>query len=63
VGDSFTDNFDRFFAESYRHVIVVDLRHYSDTLESLLSENEVDDCVFIMAADTMLSDYVIDSLR
>ncbi len=53
VGDSYSSNMERFFAESYSRVYVLDLRHYDGTLDDFLKDNEVDDCVFICAPNNL----------
>lgn len=62
VGDSFTNNMDRFFAESYQTVLVADLRHYDGTMADLLDSYDIHDCVFIMSANNMISKTVADKL-
>ena len=55
VGDSFTNNVDRLFATAYRDVYVIDPRHFAGTLEHFMKEHAVDDAVFLMASNTLLS--------
>lgn len=47
VSDSFSNNIERFFAENYQNVYVLDMRFYKGTVKGFLEENDVDDGVFI----------------
>ncbi len=62
VGDSYSNNMERFFAESYSCVYVLDLRHYDGTLNDFLDDNKVDDCVFICASNDIFADVVAEHL-
>ena len=54
IGDSFTDCMDRFFAENYQYVYVIDPRHYDNgTIREFLGEHDVDDAVFIISVETL----------
>lgn len=63
VGDSFTNNMERFFAEVYHEVDVIDLRHFEGTLCEYLESKHVDDCVFLMSANNLTSQTVVNHLR
>ena len=51
VGDSFTNNMERFFAESYKKVYVIDTRFYDGSLQAFLNDHVIDDCVIMMSAN------------
>ena len=55
IGDSFTNNFDYLYAATYRHVYVVDPRRCDYTLATFLKEHRVNDAVFVLASNTLLS--------
>lgn len=55
IGDSFTNNIDYLFAYTYADVHILDPRHYDGHLGDFLKETEVDDAVFLMASNTMVS--------
>lgn len=51
IGDSYTDCFERFFAENYRCVYVIDPRHVDDLdIQEFIDENGIDDVAFIETA-------------
>lgn len=62
VGDSYTNSMDRFFAENYRTVYVLDPRHYKGTVRDFVSTHDIDDCVFILSANNFANQRFIDSL-
>ncbi len=62
VGDSYSKNIERFFAEGYSCVYRLDLRHYDGTLDDFLDDNKVDDCVFICCSETIFKETVADHL-
>ena len=48
IGDSFSNCMERFFAESYQYVYVIDPRHYEEgTIQEFLDGHDIDDGVFI----------------
>lgn len=49
IGDSFSSNIERFFAENYRTVHVIDLRIYKDGLEQLIHNVQPDDILCIIS--------------
>ncbi len=55
IGDSYTNCMDRFFAESYARVVVVDPRYFEGSLSSLIDEEKPTDLV------CLLSDYMVRS--
>jgi len=55
VGDSFTNPIDYMFAYSYRDVFVLDSRHYSGKLTTFLKKHKVDDALFLIASNTLVS--------
>ena len=62
IGDSFTNNIERLFAESYQHVYVIDPRHCKSSLQSYLDKYQIDDAVFIMGSNTATSSELHDKL-
>ena len=46
VGDSSTDNCERFYAENYRTVYKIDTRYFDSTLDEFLDEHDIDDVLF-----------------
>ena len=54
IGDSFTNNIDYLFGYSYHDVYVLDPRHYKGTLQSFLEKNQVEDALFLLAANTLI---------
>lgn len=62
IGDSFTNNIERLFAESYRHVYVIDPRHCTSDLQSYMDKHQIDDGVFIMGSNTVTSTELLDKL-
>ncbi len=52
VGDSYTSAMERFLAEHYGKVVVVDPRHLSCSLDEVMSEYDPDDVLFLMAGYT-----------
>ena len=63
IGDSYTNNIDFLFAESYRDVYVVDLRHYEDAPSSIIDEYGVDDVLVLMGANNLVSPGVLARLK
>ena len=47
VGDSFTNNIERFFSQSYQSVIVVDARHCDLALDEVIDQYGADDVLFL----------------
>lgn len=62
VGDSYTNCIDYLFASVYRHVYIIDPRHYRGTLDSFLKDHDVDDAVFIMSSNNLTSQSFSDFL-
>ena len=51
IGDSFTDCFERFFAENYQYVYVIDPRNVEDLdIQEFIDEHDIDDAAFIETA-------------
>ena len=63
IGDSFTDCIDRLFAESYRHVSVVDPRHFEGSLAEYVDELQPDDAVVMMGAISLFDADVVGKLK
>ena len=53
IGDSFTNNCERFYAEHYHTVYVLDPRKYEKTIEQFLEKHPVDDALFLLSRDTL----------
>lgn len=48
IGDSYTNCMERFFAESYQYVYIIDPRNYEEgTIQEFLDGHDIDDGVFI----------------
>ena len=62
VGDSFTDCIDRFFAESYKHVYVVDPRFFEGKLAKFARKLKPDDAVIIVSAPTLTNENALENL-
>ncbi len=56
IGDSFTNCMERFFAEGYSRVVVVDPRHFEGSLSALVDEEKPRDLVCILSDQTVRSD-------
>ena len=63
IGDSFTDCIDRLFAESYRHVCVVDPRYFEGSLADYVDELQPDDAVIMMSAISLFDADVVGKLK
>lgn len=63
IADSFSNNVERFFAENYQTVYVIDPRHYESSLQQFLNERKIDDAVFIMGSNTIVATSVLDCLQ
>ena len=54
IGDSYTNCMERFFAESYRYVYVIDPRHYEEgTIQEFLAGHDIDDAAFVITVETL----------
>ena len=49
VADSFSNCIERFFAEGYQYVCVLDPRHFNDSIQSVLDEHDFTDGVFFLS--------------
>lgn len=56
IGDSYTNCMERFFAESYARVVVVDPRHFEGSLSALVDEEKPRDLVCILSDQTVRGD-------
>lgn len=63
IGDSFTDNVDRLFAENYRDVYIIDPRHYKGGFKGFFEKHAIDDAVFLMASNTVITTSVQEALK
>ena len=63
IGDSFTDNVDRFFAENYKDVYIIDPRHYKGGFKAFFEGHDVDDAFFLMASNTVITSSVQEALK
>ena len=55
IGDSFSNCIERFFAESYSRVVVVDPRHFEGSLSALIDEEKPRDLACILSDQTVRS--------
>ncbi len=62
IGDSFTNNIERLFAENYARVYVIDPRHCKSSMQACLDKYQVDDAVFIMGSNTATSVDLLNKL-
>lgn len=53
IGDSYTNNMERFFAKNYHYVCVIDPRRYSKDYDKLIEKKDFDDAVFICCVSLM----------
>lgn len=56
IGDSFTNCMERFLAESYARVVVVDPRHFEGSLSALIDEEKPRDLVCILSDQRVRGD-------
>lgn len=54
--DSYANCFIPFLAPYYRNIIVIDPRYYYDNIESLITDNEITDILFLYNVNTFLGD-------
>ena len=54
--DSYANCFIPFLVPYYRNIIVIDPRYFYDDIESLISENEITDVLFLYNVNTFLGD-------
>lgn len=59
VGGSYTNIIERLFAEHFRNVYCVDLRHYKGTVQGIVDENDVDVVLFMECLNSYLDDSFI----
>lgn len=62
VGDSYTNAMERFLAEHYGKVVVVDPRHLSCSLDEIVDECDPDDILFLMAGYTYTNPNVLETI-
>lgn len=62
IGDSFTSNIERLFAENYRSVYVVDPRHFTDDINQLISAIQPNDTLIMMSTN-LADDYMLENIR
>ena len=63
IGDSYTNCIDHVFAESYRHVSVIDPRHYKGSIAEYVSELNPDDAVIMLGANNVVDNNVLGKLQ
>lgn len=63
VGDSYTNNMERFFATNYENVYVYDARFCDITLDDFMSENSINDVVFIMGSTNFATAETLHALE
>lgn len=62
VGDSFSNNMERFFTAHYENVYVYDARHADNSLDYYLDWYDVDDLVFILSSTNYPSESMVEAL-
>lgn len=62
VGDSFSDNMERFFTGNYEKVYVIDFRHTDMSLDEFLEDAKVDDIVFLLGSTNMATEETVSAL-
>lgn len=63
IGDSFTNNMERFFAHNYETVYVLDPRYYKGSIDEFVGQHEIDDAVFILSEPSIVSPEALDALK
>lgn len=53
IGDSFSNCMERFFAENYKHVYVIDPRHYTGDISAFIDEHDITDGVFLLSRNNL----------
>ena len=56
INDSFGNNMQRFFAEHYRKVYVIDPRQYEGSIEEFVATHQIDDAVVLLSTVSLLED-------
>ena len=54
--DSYANCFIPFLVPYYRNIIVIDPRYYYDNIESLITDNEITDILFLYNVNTFMGD-------
>lgn len=62
IGDSFTNCIDYLFSNDYSCVYILDPRSYDGSLEEFLDNRKVDDAVFLIASNNLISDKIASFL-
>lgn len=62
IGDSYTNCMDRFFAENYQHVSVIDPRYCKNNLDAYVDELAPDDIVVLMSANNLIDKGILQKL-
>ena len=62
IGDSYTNNMERFFAGNYHYVCVIDPRRYKKDYDKLIEEHQFDDAVFIGCVSLMRNEDAMKNL-
>ena len=63
VGDSFTNNCERLYAENYGTVYVVDPRHTNETLNGFLESHQVDDVLIMLCGGNYTTQATLNALK
>ncbi len=63
IKDSYGNAFTPFLIPHYKKVHIIDPRHYEGTLSQFLSENKVDDIIFISNISTTRNSVFIDAMQ
>ena len=62
IGDSYTNNNDRFYAETYKYVYSVDPRYYTSSIKKLIAKRNITDVAIVMMNHTLHEDVVQERL-
>ena len=62
IGDSYSNSTERFYAENYKTVYVIDPRSYRGTLDSFCEKRNIDDVLMFVNAGVILEDGMGDFL-
>ncbi len=53
IGDSYTNNNDRLYAETYKHVYSIDPRYYKGSISKLIAEHDIRDVAIVLMHHTL----------
>jgi hypothetical protein len=62
VRDSFANSIIPFLTGHFSEIYVVDLRYFTDSLDELIKDNNIDDCLILYSANTFFEDSSVDRI-